>query len=140
MGNHFRGRDGAHAQALLERAALRLAGEGAGGELLTRPGCVDHLGDRLGRHRDPLSSTKGHRAFFAAGDDQGLDPAARRRYGGAEIRLARQRLYLLLIGDADVDLAAIDELVETVPVAGDAEAVGEAEDTFQIGRAPGREK
>src|SRR3546814_10620598 len=38
MGNHFRGRDGAHAQALLERAALRLAGEEAGGEQITRPG------------------------------------------------------------------------------------------------------
>src|SRR3546814_11764955 len=34
MGNHFRGRDGAHAQALLARAALRLAGAGAGGQTI----------------------------------------------------------------------------------------------------------
>jgi hypothetical protein len=42
MGDHFRRRDRAHAQAVLERAALRLADQEAGGEQVAGAGRVDH--------------------------------------------------------------------------------------------------
>ena len=108
-------------------APLRLAGEEAGGEEIARAGRVDHFGDRLGRDRGALAALNGDRALLAARDDQGLDPGRDRGDRRLEIGGAGEHHDLGFIGEEDVDAAAVDQLVEAVAMAVDAEAVGKRE-------------
>ena len=61
--------------------------------------------------------------MLAAGDDQSLDLARHPGDRGFEVRDTGQRLDLGLVGEQNVDLPAVDELVEAVAVAVDAERV-----------------
>ena len=62
--------------------------------------------------------------MLAAGDDQRLDFAAHRLNRTIEVRHARKHLDLRLVGEQQVDLPAVDQRVEAVAVALDAEGVG----------------
>src|SRR6185503_1909439 len=87
----------------------------AGRKQVTRSGRVDDFAHRLGRDVYSLAAAGGERAMLAAGDHQNLD--------------------LALVGKQYVDPAAVDQLVEAIAVALDAEDVGQAEGDLASGAA-----
>ena len=127
------GRDGPEAERLFQAVSACMAEQEAGGEQVASPGGVDQFFDALGRNVGPLVTTGSKRAFFAARNDQYFDLVPHRGDRGLEMRHAGQRLDLRLIGEKDVDPAGVEQLVETVSMAVDAEGVRKREGDFASG-------
>ena len=134
MGDHLGRRDRADPQRVFEAALLGAAGKEAGGEEIAGAGGVDDPGHRLGRDLGALAARDRDRALLAARHDQRLDLVLHRGDRGVEIGHAGKRADLRLVGEEDVDLAAVDQRVEAVAVAIDAEAVGEGEAIWRPAR------
>jgi hypothetical protein len=126
--------DCAETERLLERLALRLAGEETGGEEIAGAGRVHQPLDGLCANVRPLSARAGDGAMFASGDDQGRHFGCELGDRGFQVGALRQVQEFALVGEEDVDPPAFDEPKEIGAVTLDDETVGEGEGDPRVSR------